>query len=342
MQVKLIGIDLAKSVFQLCAVNQAGKVLFNRQVRRDKLLAELRKHPQATIAMEACYSAHYWGRSLEAMGFRVLLIPPQHVKPFVRVNKSDPGDARAICEAAQRPDLHFVRIKSIAQQDLQVLHRMRQRYVRQRTAISNQMRGLASEYGVIFSKGLGKLRREVPLALEDADNGLSPVAREALAAMAEEVRELDRKIDEREAKLVAFAQQFEAWHRLQSIPGYGLIIAAAILASAGTGEQFSNGRDYSAWAGLVPGQRGSGGKVHLLGITKNGDRYLRTLLIHGARAIVSRCSHRTDALGRWVLQLKARRGHNKAVVALANKCARIAWAVLTRKESFDVNKAFAA
>jgi transposase len=321
MAVKLIGIDLAKSVFQLCAINVAGKVLFNRQVKRDRLIAEVRKHPEVTIAMEACFSAHYWARTFQSMGHRVLLIPPQHVKPFVRVHKSDARDALAICEAAQRPSLHFVPVKSVEQQDLQVLHRIRQRYIRQRTQLANQLRSLAAEYGVFFPKSLNSLRRDLALSLEDAENGLSPVAREAL---------------------VGLAERSKAWKRLQSIPGYGPVVAAAVLAAAGSGQQFGNGREFSAWAGLVPRQNGTGGNVHLHGITKNGDRHLRTLLIHGARAVVRWCPKRNDALARWVLEIKQRRGHNKAVVALANKCARIAWAVLTSEESFSVEKAFAA
>jgi transposase len=342
MTVKLIGIDLAKSVFQLCGISVAGKVVFNRQVKRDRLIAEVRKHPEVPIAMEACFSAHYWARTFQSMGHRVLLIPPQHVKPFVRVHKSDAHDALAICEAAQRPGLHFVPVKSVEQQDLQVLHRIRQRYIRQRTQLANQLRSLAAEYGVFFPKSLNSLRRELAFSLEDAENGLSPVAREALAGMAEEIRELDKKIEAAKAKLIGLAERSKAWKRLQSIPGYGPVVAAAVLAAAGSGQQFSNGREFSAWAGLVPRQNGTGGNVRLQGITKNGDRHLRTLLIHGARAVVRWCPKRNDALARWVHEIKQRRGHNKAVVALANKCARIAWAILTSEESFALEKAFAA
>lgn len=341
MDIKLIGIDLAKSVFQLCAVNQAGKVMSNRQVKRERLMDELRKYPEVTIAMEACFSAHYWARTFEKMGHRVLLIPPQHVKPFVRVHKSDVGDALAICEAAKRPDLHFVPVKTIEQQDLQVLQRVRERYIRQRTALANQIRGLAAEYGVVFQQSIKTLRRDLPLALEDAENGLSPVAREAIAAMAEEMRELDRKIETSKERLVDLAKHSEAWQRLQSIPGYGPVVAAAVLASAGSGHQFRSGREFAAWVGLVPRQNGSGGNVRLLGITKNGDRHLRALLIHGARAVVRWCHKRQDPLGRWVGELKGRRGHNKAVVALANKSARIAWAILSGKDKFAMEKAFA-
>lgn len=342
MNVNLVGIDLAKSVFQVCAVNQAGKVVSNRQVKRDRLMDELRKYPGVTIAMEACYSAHHWGRVFEKAGHRVLLIPPQHVKPFVRVHKSDAGDALAICEAAKRPKMHFVPVKSIEQQDLQVLQRVRERYIRQRTALANQIRGLAAEYGITFQKSISRLHHDLPLALEDAENGLSPVAREAIALMAEEMRELDRKIETSKARLIEVAKPSEAWQRLQSIPGYGPIVSAAVLAAAGSGHQFHNGREFAAWVGLVPRQSGSGGSVHLLGITKNGDRHLRALLIHGARSVVQRCPKRQDGLGRWVNELRNRRGHNKAVVALANKCARIAWAVLSSKEGFAIEKAFAA
>lgn len=341
MDVKVIGIDLAKHVFQLCGLNQAGKVAFNRRRSRDKLLAEMRKYPNVPVIMEACYSAHYWGRTLEAMGHSVQLLPPQHVKPFLRVNKSDACDARAICEAARRPDIHFVPVKSVEQQDLQLLQRIRSRYIRQRTAMVNQIRGVAAEYGVVFPQSLSPLRLALPLALEDAENGLSPIARRMLAGLAEELRALDRQVETITCELTEFARQSPDWERLQSIPGYGPIIAAAVLAAVGSGKQFGCGRDFSAWLGLVPRQHSSGDKVRLLGITKNGDRELRTLAIHGARTVMRWSAQRDDPLSRWVLKLKERRGPNKAVVALANKCARIAWRVIRHGEAFDVNKAAA-
>lgn len=341
MQVKLIGIDLAKNVFQICGVNHAGKVVFNRQRTREKFLAELRKYPEVPVVMEACYSAHYWGRTLQAMGHDVQLIPPQHVKPFLRVNKTDACDARAICEASQRPDIHFVPVKSVEQQDLQLLQRLRSRHIRNRTALANQIRSIAAEYGLVFSPTLHQLRIQLPRTLEDADNQLSHVAREMIAAMADDLRVLDRKIEYLTQRLTQQAGHSPEWKRLQSVPGIGPIVAAALLAAVGSGKQFRCGRDLSAWLGLVPRQHSSGTSKRLLGISKNGDRELRALLIHGARAVMSRAKHRDDPLARWLLALRERRGHNKAIVALANKSARIAWRVIRYDETYEVHKAVA-
>lgn len=341
MQIKLIGIDLAKNVFQICGINQAGKVVFNRQRTRARFLAELRNYPEVPVVMEACYSAHYWGRTLQAMGHDVQLIPPQHVKPFLRVNKTDACDARAICEASRRPEIHFVPVKSVEQQDLQLLQRLRSRHIRTRTALSNQIRSLAAEYGVAFSPSLQQLRAQLPLALEEADNELSPIAREVLAELADDLRALDRKIEYITGQLTQLASHSPDWQRLQGIPGIGPIIAAALLAATGSGKQFRCGRDFSAWLGLVPRQHSSGNKTRLLGISKNGDRELRALLIHGARAVMCHALRRDDPLAQWLLAVKARRGHNKAIVALANKCARIAWRVIRYGETFDVRKAVA-
>ncbi len=310
MQVKLIGIDLAKNVFQICGVKQAGKVVFNRQRTREKLLAELRKYPETPVVMEACYSAHYWGRTLREIGHPVQLIPPQHVKPFLRVNKTDACDARAICEASQRPEIHFVPVKSVEQQDLQLLQRLRSRHIRNRTALANQIRSIAAEYGLVFSPSLRQLRTQLPRTLEDAENQLTHVAREMIAAMADDLRVLDRKIEYLTQRLTQQAGHSPEWKRLQSVPGIGPIVAAALLAAVGSGKQFRCGRDFSAWLGLVPRQHSSGTTKRLLGISKNGDRELRALLIHGARAIMRRAKHRDDPLARWLLALiKKRRGH---------------------------------
>lgn len=341
MQVSLIGIDLAKSVFQLCAINQAHKVVFNRQVSRGKLLAELRNHAGVPIVMEACGSAHFWGRTLQALGHDVRLVPPQLVKPFVRSNKSDARDALAICEATFRPDIHFVPVKSVEQQDLQLLQRVRSRYVRSRTAQGNQIRSIAAEYGVIFPQSLKALRTALPLALEDAGNNLTAVARRTLADLSDELRAIDEKIDALTEQMMDLARQFEAYDRLQSVPGVGPVIAAALLAAIGSGQQFQCGRDCAAWLGLVPRQTGTGGKLRLLNISKRGDRELRTLLIHGARTVLRWSDRRTDSMTRWARSVKERRGHNKAVVALANKLARIVWRVIHEGEGFDPKKAAA-
>lgn len=339
-KIKLVAIDLAKRCFQLGAIDEHGKLLFNRRLSRAKLVVLLQRLEPAIIAMEACAAGHYWGRKLEAMGHTVRLVPPQHVKAFRRVHKSDAHDVLAILEAAQRPDIHFVPVKPIAQQDLQVLGRIRERLVAERTALINQARGLAREYGVDFAKTRQALMEGLPLALADAENELSPIAREALSEVLAEIEQRSIRLKQILQRMRTLAASDPAYEQVQTIPGIGPIIAPAILAKVGHGQQFRAGRNCSAWLGLVPRQHSTGGREQLGSITKNGDQHLRTLLIHGARTVVRWADKRQDALGRWVQQLIARRGKNKAVVALANKLMRIVWAVLTKGEAFDLNKAF--
>ena len=340
MNIKLIGIDLAKRVFQLCAVSATNKVIFNRQVSRAKLAETLAQIPPCLVAMEACASAHYWGRRFQAMGHEVRLIPAQHVKAFVRVNKNDANDALAITEAVQRPNLHCVRVKSAEQQDLAVLHRVRQRSVEQRTAIINQLRGLAAEYGVIFPKSRQQLMALLPEALEDGANELTVIARQMLAELGEEIRQLNTRVEQITQRLEQLTVHNDTMVRLRTIPGFGPIVASAFWAAVGDGLQYKNGRALAAATGLVPRQSSSGGKIRLGKITKNGDRYLRYQLINGARALVVRAAQRDDAMGHWVTQLQARSSFNNAVTAMSNKLARIGWHVLTSKQPFDLNKAF--
>lgn len=341
MDIKVIGIDLAKRVFQVCAISVHNKVIFNRQVSRSKLAETLAQLPACLVAMEACASAHYWGRKFQAMGHQVRLVPAQHVKAFVRVNKNDANDALAITEAVQRPNLHCVAVKSPEQQDLAVLHRVRQRRIEQRTAMINQLRGLAAEYGVIFPKGRHKLFEQLPDALEDGDNELTVTARQALAELGDEIRQLNAAIEQTNLQLEQLTGHSDALMRLQTIPGFGPIVASAFLAAVGDGVQYKNGRALAAATGLVPRQSSSGGKTRLGGITKNGDRYLRYQLINGARAIVVWAGQRDDAMGRWIRRLQARSSFNNTVTAMANKLARIGWRVLTSEQPFDINKAFA-
>jgi len=341
MKVSIIAIDLAKNVFQVAALNRAGKPVMNRSVRRARLVDTIRQFEPTTLAMEACGSSHYWGRVFRRMGHDVRLIPPQHVKAFTRVNKTDAGDALAICEAARRPNMRFVAIKSIPQQDLRLLNRQRQRLVRLRTATANQIRGFAREYGVFFPLGYRRLLAELPAALEDGENELSAIARETLAELREELRALDARIDHLKARLLELSEPNEAYQRLLEVPGFGPLVAASYLGSIADGKQFTNGRQSSAWLGLVPRLHGSGGKTRSMSITKNGDRELRCMLIHGARAVVRWAHRRDDPMGRWIQALKARRGTNKTVVALANKMARIAWVIVAKGERFDMNRAFA-
>lgn len=340
MNIKLIGIDLAKSVFQICAVNRAGKVLFNRSIRRARVRATMAQFEPTQVATEACGSAHYWGRTFEQLGHRVTLIPPQHVKPFVRSGKSDPHDALAICEAANRPNLHPVPIKSLAQQDLQVLHRIRQRHIQQATALANQIRSIGREYGLVFPKGITTLLARLPAALEDGGNELSMVARGALHDHFLQLQAARQAAAQWKQKIIQLASQLPAFDALLQVPGFGPITAAAYLVAIGDGRQFKNGRQVSAWLGLTPRQYGSGGKLTLRGITKQGDRYTRQMLIHGARAAM--CRHRPNCppLATWVDPIIARRGFNKAVVALANKLARIAWTLVRTRSAFDLQQAF--
>lgn len=340
MNIKLVAIDLAKRSFQLCGISTVGKVLFNHKLSRAQLLKRLTDLPPTKVAMEACGTAHDWGRKLEAMGHTVVLIPPQHVKAFRRVHKSDAHDALAIAEAAQRPALHPVPVKSLAQQDLQILGRAREQLISQRTAVVNQLRGMAGEYGVEFPPSLYALRLAAPAIVADDQTPLTVVAREVLHGLLDQLRELDARVARLTQSLAALAKTHPAYSRLLTIPGFGPIVSAAFLASVGNGQQFKSGRHLAAWLGLVPRQHGTGGHVQLHGITKNGDRSLRTLLIHGARAVARWAAKHTHAQSRWLLQLQARRGKNRTVVALANKLARVAWAVLRTDTDFIRERAF--
>lgn len=341
MKSTLIGIDLAKNVFQVCALNRAGKVMLNEAVKRPELPHFIRQFEPTAIAMEACAGAHYWGRRFEAMGHQVDLIPAQHVKPFVRGGKSDARDALAICEAAQRPGLHRVPIKTLDQQDLQAMHRLRQLNVEQATAFANQIRGVAREYGVCFPVGIRSLIRQVPEALESADNALTDIARELLAERHTDLQQTRGRVQSLTRRIVQQSSIHPAFEGLMALPGVGQLIASAFLASVGSGNQFQQGRQLAAWLGLVPRQFGSGGQMQLKGITKSGDRYLRTLMIHGARAAISSTKDRNSPVIRWAEPIVARRGFNKAVVALANKNARIGWLIVARDVQYDPGKAFA-
>ena len=328
MQVTLIGVDLAKSVLQVCGVNQSCKRVFNRQVKRHKLLSLLAHYPEAVIAMEACSGSNYWGRELEQRGYKVMLIPPQHVKPFVKGNKNDRNDALAICEAARRPDIHCVRPRSLEQTDMILAHRIRERRVSERTALINQLRGLLNEYGIVLASGKEKLRQALPCVLEDASNGLTPMARYYLQAQLMEWDAINRAIDALDQAIKQQVRTCEAAQRLIKIKGVGEKIASAAVAIVGDGSHYRNGRHFAANTGVVPKEYSSGGKQKLGRITKRGNRYLRQLLIQGAWSVVRYAERSDDRLSRWAKQVVARRGKHKAVVAVANKLARIIWAML--------------
>jgi transposase len=339
-KIKLVAIDLAKRCYQLGAIDVEGKVLFNRKLSPRKFAVTIAQLEPTVIAMEACATAHYWGRRLHALGHRILLVPPQHAKAFRRVHKSDAHDTLSIAEASQRPNLHFVPVKTIAQQDLQMLGRIRERLVAQRTAIINQARGLAREYGVDFPKSRQALLEQLPIALADADNELSPIARDALGDLLQHVRQTNDAMVHVMQRITALASEDPAYQRLCTIPGIGPTIAPALLASIGHAQQFQNARACAAWLGLVPRHCSTGGVTHLGGITKNGNRSLRVMLIHGARTVIRWADKHDHAQSRWIKQLVARVGKNKAVVALANKMTRMSWAVLTQGVDFDMHKAY--
>jgi transposase len=337
MKVTLIGIDLAKNVFQVCGVNQAGKQVFNRQVRRAKLMELLVQYPATTMAMEACSGSNYWGRELQQRGFLVKLIPPQHVKPFVKGNKNDRNDAFAITEAARRPDLQCVAPRTLVQTDMIQVHRVLERMIRQRTALINQLRGLLSEYGIVVSHGKEKLLVALPDLLEDAANSLTPSSRALYQVMYDEWRQMNAAIERIEKVLAAQAKADEAAQRLMQIKGVATKIATAMIAHAGNGQGYQSGRHFSANLGLVPQEHSSGGKQRLGSITKRGNRYLRRLLIQGAWSVVRYADRREDHLSRWAQQLVARRGKHKAVAAVANKMARIMWSMLYHQTAFRAN-----
>ena len=335
-KITTIGLDLAKNVFHAVCCDEHGKVVRKKMLKRSQVLAYFANLPQCLVGMEACASAHHWARELGTQGHQVKLIPPQYVKPYVRGNKNDYNDALAIAEAVIRPEMRFVSVKTPAQQDVQALHRLRERRLQERTALCNQLRGLLAEYGLIFPQGINVLHRCLPELLEDSENGLSDLFRRLLAQSYQQLQALDGYIDFYTQEMKRQSQQDEACRRLQTIPGYGPIVAGVFHSAVGNGEAYRRGRDVSASLGLVPRQHSSGGKEVLLGISKRGDRYLRSLLVHGARSVVIRAANKDDRLSRWINKVRASRGFNKAVVALANKMARIGWAVLVNKTTYQI------
>lgn len=328
MKITTIGLDLAKHVFHLVGLDEHGKVVKKKMLRRSQLRTYFAQLPACRIGMEGCASSHYWARELMALGHQVDLIAAQHVKAFVCGNKNDYNDALAIAKAMGRPRLRRIEVKSIAQQDLQALHRLRQGHIKARTAHYNRIRGLLAEYGLILPQGVKSLRRCLPELIADQTNGLSAFLRtlaydsyEQLLAMDEQVNKLDQHVRQHSA-------QDDTVRRLQTIPGFGPMVASVFLSFIGSGQSYRCGRDVAASLGLVPRQHSSGGKSMLLGISKRGDRYVRCQLVHGARAVVRAAAKKSDRLSCWIQKLCAQRGVNRATVALANKLARIGWAVV--------------
>lgn len=340
MNITTIGIDLAKNVFQVHGVNERGQVVLKKQLKRSQVMAFFANLPQCLIGMEACGSAHHWARKLQGLGHTARLIATQFVKPYVKSNKNDVADAEAICEAVARPNMRFVPIKNLEQQAVLALHRARHGFVKARTAQADQIRGLLAEFGLIIPKGIAHIRTRVPEFLEDASNELPGEFRSLINRLTQHLTELDRQVDEIGSKIGIWHRDNELSRKLAAIPGVGPISASALTATVGDARNFSSGRQLAAWLGLVPRQSSSGGKNVLLGMSKRGDAYLRTLLIHGARAVISRARQNPVRNG-WLLKLIERRNSNVAAVALANKNARIVWALLARDRQFQADYATA-
>jgi len=330
MKITRAGVDIAKSVFHVHAVDRRDKPQWQAKLKREQWLGLLceRLAPGAEIGMEACASAHHWARELQKRGFTVKLIAAQFVKPYVKSNKNDRVDAEAICEAMGRPNMRFVAVKSIAQQDIQASHRIREELVGQRTAKANQIRGLVGEYGVVAPVGIQHLRRALPDWLEDAENGLTEYFRTLLADLARDLRQLDDRVAGLDLQIAQSVKNDPVAKQLMELRGVGLLTASALSGALGDGKAFSKGRDFAASLGLTPHQHSTGGKDRLLGISKRGDSYLRKLLVHGARAVLRHAKGRDDGLSQWLHKLLARKHANVVTVALANKTARIAWAMV--------------
>lgn len=335
MQIAVLGIDLGKNSCSIVGLDDGGAVVLRRRMRREGVIKVAVKLKSCVIAMEACCGAHHLGRVLRAQGHEVRLMSPEYVRPYVKSQKNDDRDAEAIAEAATRPTMRFVELKSEEQLDMQTLHRARDRLVGERTALINQLRAVLLERGITVAQGRRELERH--LAGLDAQVGLSQRMRVLVEDMRTQWSELDRRIAELDKEFVNWTRKEEAARRLMTIPGIGVLNATALIAAIGQGESFARGRDLAAWLGLVPRQVTTGGKPRLVGISKRGNKYLRKLLIHGARAALPTLLVSPTPLGAWLRGLTARMHKNAAVVALANKLARMAWAVLRHDETFRIN-----
>ena len=334
MKITTIGIDLAKEVFQIHGVDAHGKAVLRKQLRRGEMSKFFANMEPCLIGMEACGSSHHWARKLGEFGHTVKLMAPQFVKPYVKTNKNDMADAEAICEAVSRPNMRFVPIKNVEQQAILSVHRARQGFVKARTAQANQIRGLLSEFGIVIPQGIGSIAKRMPDILEDGENSLPGAMRKLLERLNDHLKELDRQVEELELQIKLWHKESEVSRKLEAIPGIGPITASAIVATVGNATEFRNGRQLAAWLGLVPKQHSSGGKQILLGISKRGDTYLRTLLIHGARAVIRVAENKAEPES-WLRKLMARRNKNVAAVALANKNARIIWALLAKGKTYE-------
>lgn len=334
--IKVIGVDLAKSVFFLHGVDSLGKTVLKKKLSRKEVLPFFANLPHCLVGMESSCGCHFWAREIMAMGHEVKLMSPKFVKPYIKTNKSDPNDAEGICEAVSRPTMRFVSVKTIDQQDIQSLHRVRERLVSARIALANEIRGLLLEYGITVQKGIRYLIKEIPKIISDDSNQLTSMSRQTFTDLFSELIALTDRIKSVTQKIEAIHDNHPIAKAISTIPGVGALTATAIIAQVSDPSIFKNGREFSAYFGLVPGHKGTGGKKQNLGISKRGDRYIRTMLVHGAR---TRMAHdkrldRTDKTALWAKELRERSCWNKAVVALANKTARIIWHAMNEGEEF--------
>ncbi len=334
MQVTTVGVDLAKNVFQVHGIAETGEVVFNRTIRRAQLLAFFEDLPACLVGMEACGSSHHWARQLSALGHEVRLIPANYVKPYVKRGKSDAADAEAICEAVTRPTMRFVAIKSEEQQGVLFLHRARDLIVRQRTQLGNMLRGLLAEFGIVIAQGVGSAVKFAKGVLDGDVPNIPAVAVDVLANLSNQLIALHLRVRWYEMRMRLQAKQDRRVMLLRTIPGVGPVTASAIVATVGDARQFKNGRQFAAWLGLTPLNRSSGGKERLGRISKMGDRYIRRLLVTGMTARLRQTKTHPERVGPWTLNLLERKPTRLATVAMANKTARIIWAVLTRNEHY--------
>lgn len=332
--VTTLGIDLAKRVFQLHGVDSIGKCILKKRLKRHQLALFLSNMPECTVVMEACSGSSFWAKKFIKMGHEVKLISPQFVKPFVKTNKNDANDAEAIVEAASRPSMRFVDIKEDWQQDIQIQHRVRERLVKARTALSNEIRGFLTEFGIVLDPTVSKLKKAIPEILGDAENDLSMTTRDVLSRLFSELLKLEEEIKFYEEKLKTISKMDERIKKVETIPGIGFLTATALIAAMGDPNNFKNGRHFSAWLGLVPRQNSSGNKSRLLGISKRGNKYLRKLMVHGSRSVLIHSSKVETKRSLWIEKKKESLGWNKTSVAVANKNARIAWAILKNDTEF--------
>ena len=333
MQITTVGIDLAKNIFQVHGVDARGKMVLRRQLRREQLSGFFANLPPCVIGLEACGGAHHWGRKLQTLGHTVRLMAPQFVKPYVKSNKTDAADAEAICEAVSRPSMRFVPLKNVEQQATLALHRVRQGFVKARTAQANQIRGLLTEFGLVVPRGIAFVLERVPDLIRSAEKEIPGNFRDLILRLLEHFKVLAQQVEEIDEQIRAWHRSSDLSRRLEKVPGIGPLTASALAATVGDARNFDNGRQLAAWLGLVPRQHSSGGKPVLLGMSKRGDAYLRTLLIHGARSVIYR-ARQSGPRESWLNKLVDRRNANVAAVALANKTARIAWALLARDREF--------